>query len=448
VIESYGTLLDELRRKELAILAKYGILKHPSLIGNMYEGLTKDLLRRSLFCGCDLHVLDGKIRGADERLSDQIDCMVTTAAGEHIPYTTSRIVDIVDVVAVLEVKKNLYRADLSDAFEHLLSVPFPELDPRTPLTSAARAFRLIARQDASIDNLRRLDREKQMLFSCLASNSIRPLRIILGYIGYKTEAAFREAVLTILFEHTAHNEQGLGTPGFGPSGLPNLLLCREHAIVKCDALPYYVPLVRDFQFPPEGVSPEDWWLVYGSTTERSGRVLLELLWTRLRQKFNIPLEVFGDDLSDETLRPLLFAKPFPKKGWIYSSFPVPVDQCDVPRPDEDWVPTFLDEAQFVVVQLLCLNEELDINDDQLLNWLGAEHGDSGAFAKRLTETGLVCENAFGKLVLLTAECRTAVLPDGSYVAGEDVSGRFTRWLQAYAKRHADRGGGVVGPRAE
>jgi hypothetical protein len=50
----------------------------------------------------------------------------------------------------------------------------------------------------------------------------------------------------------------------------------------------------------------------------------------------------------------------------------------------------------------------------------------------LKQVGLVSLED-GKLRVLARECKIAALPDGRIVAGEDNSGRFSRWLMKFTE---------------
>lgn len=64
MINSISDFLLELKDKEQELLKKYDILKHPGIIGDMYEGLTKSILDKSIFKGLNLHVCSGKIKNS------------------------------------------------------------------------------------------------------------------------------------------------------------------------------------------------------------------------------------------------------------------------------------------------------------------------------------------------------------------------------------------------
>jgi hypothetical protein len=78
----------------------------------MYEGLSKEILAKTLPFGINLQIVDGFIIDADGKNSPQIDCMLVKRIEERIPYSSSVRCKIEDVVAIIEVKKNAYAADL------------------------------------------------------------------------------------------------------------------------------------------------------------------------------------------------------------------------------------------------------------------------------------------------------------------------------------------------
>jgi len=95
MIRSLADLLSALVSKGRDELDEYSSqLTHSGLIGDMYEGLTKEIFNRSIFEGLDLRVVDGQIRGAPGQLSKQIDCMIVHGDADQIPYTTSYVYPI------------------------------------------------------------------------------------------------------------------------------------------------------------------------------------------------------------------------------------------------------------------------------------------------------------------------------------------------------------------
>src|SRR5690606_26598097 len=122
MINTVADLLNEFSHKEQELLKTYDIIKHPGIIGDMYEGLTKEILDKSIFEGLGLKVRAGKITSSKKELSGEIDCMLVVGDGQKIPYTDKYIYDSSKVIAVIQVKKNLYTKDIQDSFKNLKSV--------------------------------------------------------------------------------------------------------------------------------------------------------------------------------------------------------------------------------------------------------------------------------------------------------------------------------------
>ena len=96
-------------------------VKHPTLIGDMYEGLTTEVLDRIDLSRYGVKVVSGIITSGNEQ-SGQIDCMVVIGEGEPMPCSRHFYYPIEQVVAVFEVKKNLFSRDLRDAYGQLEKV--------------------------------------------------------------------------------------------------------------------------------------------------------------------------------------------------------------------------------------------------------------------------------------------------------------------------------------
>ncbi|WP_371800834.1 MULTISPECIES: DUF6602 domain-containing protein [unclassified Streptomyces] len=112
MIRTVADLLSGIIRDELPKLDDAPV-KHAPTIGDMYEGLSSDVLNRALPDGLGLRVVSGFARDGHGRLSGQLDCMVVRGEGERLPYTDSYVWHVRDIVAVIEVKKNLHSAELA-----------------------------------------------------------------------------------------------------------------------------------------------------------------------------------------------------------------------------------------------------------------------------------------------------------------------------------------------
>ena len=94
-----------------------------------------------------------------------------------------------------------------------------------------------------------------------------------------------------------------------------------------------------------------------------------------------------------------------------------------------WEPAVLDNPQFVVINELCKKGEIDLDADKELEAFvkKSSYSSLNEFIEELKKTGLVFVET-NKLKLLTDQCQCAILPDGRYVAGENKSERFTKWV--------------------
>ena len=121
MIKTISDLLLAFVEQEKIVLDANGI-KHAPTIGSMYEGLTTKVLQKALPEGIALQVVSGFIINSKGNISPQVDCMIVKKIFETIPHTIFVKCHIDDVLAVFEVKKKLYTADIKDAFPKLRSV--------------------------------------------------------------------------------------------------------------------------------------------------------------------------------------------------------------------------------------------------------------------------------------------------------------------------------------
>lgn len=417
VIRTVAELLSEILRDKLPLLDASEVIHAPT-IGDMYEGLSADLLGRAVPEGLGLKVVTGFATDGEGNLSRQLDCMLVRGEGKPIPYTNAFIWHVKDIIAVIEVKKTLHGTEMADALEQLRSVKALEVNYRNTwagevlnelvdIESALTTFSQMTRRVApQYKDLGDLPVEEQMIFHVLVIEQVSIIRIVLGLHGFKSELAFRKALAGLLGAN-------IGVKGFGPGSLPQLIISGRYSLAKANGLPYSAPLVNGE------------WPFYFSTPVNPLLLLLEFIWTRLNELFNMP-QLWGEDLDLEVPRALLFAKG-DRHGW-YMRFIDPSEgeltSVSTMRP---WRPAFVTFEQSVILQLLCMGESVRMDDAQLLNWLQERGINPEALRDDLLETGLVAMRD-QELQLITRNCLCAVLPSGEYVAAENNTGRLTRWI--------------------
>ncbi|MFF7347711.1 DUF6602 domain-containing protein [Streptomyces antimycoticus] len=437
MIRTIADLLSVILREELPKLDKSPI-KHAPTIGEMYEGLSSEILNRALPDGLGLRVVSGFACNSQGCLSGELDCMVVRGDGEKVPYTDLHVWHVKDVIAVIEVKKNLYSAELRDAFDHLKTVsaierPYyrgedAELDD--PDRSAAPAVRTFAEMTGRIvrdaEELAALPHEEEAVFRALLLEQVSAIRVILGMHGFKSERAFRSSIVD-------HLKQNDGNNGFNPTDFPQLIISGGYALAKTNGRPFMAPLV------------DGWWPFYFSTPENPLRLLLEFIWTRLDEAYGLGREFWGEDLEREVGRTLLSFRATRndgKIGWLARTHEVDNEALNKLPVTGQWSPAFVEEEEFVLLVKLRQGGEVRFDDPEIISWLESKGIEFDDVRNRLLRTRLVASSG-QSLELITKECGLGILPTGEYVAAENSSGRLDRWIsrriEALSKRAPDEG---------
>lgn len=432
MITTLADILSELVRVESEKLSQSDI-KHPTMIGDMYEGLTHKLLKCAIPRGLELQVVAGLVIDGQGNASGQIDCMLVRGIGIPVPYSPGIYQwHVKDVIAVFEVKKSLGAADLSDAFQHLRGVldiyrswyktlgSEYELNLTPSFRSYAETMGEVAPPLSSeVDNTI----DKRMILKAIVVDQLAPLRIILGYEGYSTERGLRQGFLNTLSKIQ-------NSVGSGPENFPSLIISKSASLVKMSGHPY------SFQRQKNGR-----WPIMGSSHLNPLLFVLELIWTKL--SYDYPMaKFFGEDLSTEALTRLLDAKPTPLPsspldwGWGTYGYVVETKQLAAAPTITDWTPFELDETQYIIVNQMCYND-IDINDRAFQSFIANRGINIEAFIDKLVGTTLVARNGH-KLTLTTVKCVCAILPDGRLVAAENNTGRFDRWTMREMEKHRSR----------
>lgn len=437
MIHTVADLLSGILRDELPKLDNAPV-KHAPTIGDMYEGLSSDLLNRALPGGLGLRVVSGFARDGQGRWSGQLDCMVVRGEGENLPYTDSYVWHVKDIIAVIEVKKNLHSSELHEAFAQLEKVSEIEHsyyqgegeeldDPDRNMAPSARTFaEMTGRLAWDVEGAAALSYEEEALFNALILEQVSAVRVVLGMHGFKSERAFRSSMIEYL-------EKNVGRDGFGPTYFPQLIVSGNYSLVKTNGLPFMAPLV------------DEWWPFYFSTQENPLRLILEFIWTRLDEMYGFGHEFWGEDLEMEIGRILLSvraARVDVRCGWRVMVREVDDKALNRIPLTEQWSPKFIGLEEFVLLSRLCEGREVRCDDSEILAWLKSRDIEFDDVRSRLLETRLVASSGW-KLKLITQNCQLAILPTGEYVAAENSSGRLDRWLsrqiETLRKGAADEG---------
>lgn len=420
MITSVAELLAAFQAKQVDLLKSQTIVHAPT-IGEMYEGLTRKMLKRTIPASFGLRIVDGFVMGHDGTLSPQVDAMLVMGdAGLPIPNTSRYTWPIRDVLAVFEVKKNLFGKDLADGLAKMgaISIMYRAyLRANEPtavnLGPSSRAFARLAGRfplQEELEDLRSIPGEWVRM---IAAEQLAPVRVVWGYEGYADETALRGALVEQI-------KKNLGEEGLAPPALPNLIICRRNSILKLTGHPYIVPL------------DDDWWVLAASDRDSPIRLLIELVWTRLSNQFDAAFPM-DDTLGMERLAPLLWGHVETigsRLGWRYRSSAL--NRKDLSElkdsPATQWQPAEVDVNEVVVIQMACLHGGLSVDDPAFVR-----HSKREGFDTRTIIEGLVSKRLFAWTSKTTARpiantIQMAMTPDGRQWASEN--GKLLQlWIQ-------------------
>ncbi|SPP97817.1 DUF6602 domain-containing protein [Bradyrhizobium vignae] len=408
MLTSLATILHELQQVESAKLSKENVTHAPT-IGAMYEGLTRELLDRAIPASLDVRVVSGFVEGHDGQLGPQTDAMLVSGEGKPVPYTNDFVWPIQNVLAVFEVKKNLYGADLDDAFQKLRTINemfdqyVQSAHPLFDITPAFNAFaRLTGLYPKSPEHVAQLSEEWQTFYHLLVVEQTGPIRVILGYEGYVDEAGLRRGFADYL-------EQNSGTRGFGLGSHPNLIVCRNNSLLKMNGQPYISPLA------------EGRWVAVVSNNENPIRILLELIWTRLSNQFQqyIPMD---DTLQLERLAPFFLARIVPVGqaiGWQLQHHELDKQELASIKSTQ-WAPREVDENEWAILHQVANKGELDVRDRYFREWAQEEKFDPDeAIAKLIADRLLAWVDEHHVRALTQGDLITAFMHSGQTIATGD-----------------------------
>jgi hypothetical protein len=413
MITKIADLLKELQIIEAERIDQQQI-KHNSTIGEMYEGLTASILERAIPSQADLRIVSGFAETNSRVMSGQIDCMLVSGSGKQLPYSKASVWNIRDVIAVIEVKKTLFSAQVETGYDQLrqfLDLHWDDFQNSPPrdldIGPAVQAYRLITGlEPPPHSDAGKLPFHLEMLYRGLVVEQVSPVRIIFGYGGFKSEASLREGFLDFLGKHMRQQ-------GFGASTLPALIVCGQFSLVKLNGFP--------FTYPMRG----NRWLIYGSSRQNPLYFLLELIWTRLSHRFTMP-DWYMSDLALGQLSPVLSGQAVQRdglSGWEYwSHSPELPPGGEEPAPFA-WEPVAVSEFGAHVFMQLCARDSLP----QIAEDTGATEQEKQEFQKMI-DARIIGYDA-DKIVLLTNCAMSVIAPDGNTYIAENNTGRLTAWLQ-------------------
>jgi len=409
MIKTVKDLLEELIRNERVKIDTFGVkIKHTVTIGKQYEGATIKSLNASLPEELNLHVTSGFIKDSVGKLSDQIDCMIAINEGELIPGTTDEYLYTFDqVLAIIEVKKNLFTKDLTDAFFHLKGIKDLKDDWRNlSKRESSMLLDIFAKCTGHcISNVEEVlalgDKSLEYIFHGLVSQYQHPLRIIIGYDGFKSEKSLRQKYFEFLSENKLVN-------GFGPFSYPDLIICGDSCLLKMNGEPYNPTIIENkYEF-------------FASCYDHNIMILTEMIFGRLNRYY--PIDFTGDD-NVEPLK--LFIGASINETGALIGWDVNVHSYYSPEEMEiDWRPTEVSKEAFEVINAL-FEKPIDIMSDEIQQLLLVNK----ELISELMETKYVGIKG-SILLLLTEKMKIVKVNENKYLIGEDNYGYFSKWLSS------------------
>ncbi|MET3477009.1 DUF6602 domain-containing protein [Variovorax atrisoli] len=420
MIKTAADLLKKFVDQERRVLDDYELVHGPT-IGTMYEGLTQEVLQRSIPSQLGLQVVSG-FAFHDNQLSGEIDCMVVRGNGEKVPYTNKYKWHISNVIAVFEVKKTLTAEEISDSYDHLRAISkiyanyVDSSDSKELKIDLSWPRRTFAQMTGQIPpphkNTGSLPFDLEMLYHTIVSEYLNPARIVVGHHGWKKEKTLRDHIAKLL-------EDRLSAPkGMGAGSFPQLIIGGDFSLIKANGLPYVGPMID-----------ETWGFVL-STSHNPMRILLEILFTKIDRICSTSLA--SDESNELEAMTLCLRTRAVKKGeiqgweYLYDDY----SSRDLKKRGDSyqWQPCELTNSEFVVVDMLCRGKNVRVDDPQFIAFANSQPGGVSSFINSLVATRLIAKSGVN-LELTTINCVALATPDGKLVAGENNAGQMDNWLE-------------------
>ncbi|MBK8392045.1 MAG: hypothetical protein IPL23_23470 [Saprospiraceae bacterium] len=132
MISTVADFLEEFKKYAIEkIEADEKDVVHRPTIGNIFEGLTSNILDKAIFKDFNLKIVQKSFIYNDSNImSPEMDCLIVVGDGINISFTNQYKYHIKDVIAVIQVKKNLYANDIDDSYKNLRTI-IDISEPRT-----------------------------------------------------------------------------------------------------------------------------------------------------------------------------------------------------------------------------------------------------------------------------------------------------------------------------
>lgn len=410
--------LKAIMDREKAILDEHEV-KHGPTIGDMYEGLTKSILERLNLSALGLKVVSGFMR-AGEILSGQIDCMIVMGEGEKIQYLERYIYPARQVLAVIEIKKTIYSNQFEEAYGQLadvlriskLDLNLQEAENSLEFSTTRPALeymKLFGERPPRYEDNKNLPLAKRMVYQWLVNEHVVPLRIAIGYYGFKTQSSFRAAISSFY-----DGKENL--PGYGVREMPHLVISENSSVLKTTGLPY-----------SGAWHDEAGWLWLCSSDANPALLMLELLIDRIDRVLGITIDR-GEDINLEVNNPLVSSMPvsLQERTLYVTHHVVPAREIHEAGSEGHWHPYKLSLEEKELLELISEFGSLPV-EGRTLNSFKSRHEIADLYlfmsnilkARVILQTGSICTVYPGMVI---------VKVQGELYCADNSGDRLAQWV--------------------
>lgn len=415
MINTITDVAKSLYEKRLEELEEFlQIITHPGTRGDMFENLTKDIIYNSFKDVPNLHVCDGFIKNyRTNQISPQTDTIVYMGDNaKTIPGGETKIVDIDDVIAFVEVKKTLGKPELHDFYEKQGKV-YELVDENGKYDT--ELFSVVTKQIFGmneITNEKLLSKSKlaYYLYHILKVEMCEPLRICFGYEGFKKEKTLRDNLFDVIMERGKS-----GKAHTGINSLPSLVISEENCLVKMIGYPYACSFYDPYN-------------IMQSIQGNALKVFLQMLICKIESKIGHCFALDTDDFSVFKFHRYLAATIDEFNNDATKYYYLDYKEEDLKKGgfvEREWKPTIISEYEYIVVSMLSdlsyeKNPSLDISN-KLFEGHNLEEELKNLIKDRIIS---IHDNM---VELITTSCKAGIIK-GEYMVGEDNAGQFTSWV--------------------
>lgn len=389
-------------------------LTHPGTIGDIYEGTTLKIINQVIGNIPDIKVCEGFIKNyRTGQISPQTDAIIYFGEEEIIQNTTHKIVPIDNVIAMIEVKKNLGFEELYDFYDKQGKV-YEICDNLTPFDKELFCQikqSVFGQLDFNEDDAKDKSKLHFYLYNILKVENAEPLRICLGYYGFKKEKTLRDNLIKVIDKRNKNN-----LPHTGMNSLPSLIVAENNCLIKMIGSPWTCAFSDPFH-------------ILESTRCDGLYILIKALSSKIESKTNVRFNYDLDDYSSISMNSFLMAS-INEENNDSTQYYMEEGQISGFSSIKPYCPVEISDYEYIVISELC-NLSYDQSprikiDDQLFGGHNLE-----VDLQNLLKFRIVAFND-GYVELITISCSCGIW-DGKFYVGENCSGQFDKWMMEKIK---------------